>query len=151
MRMPLAIAALCLSAFAARGEDQAGVKWDQLRPDNRVSAQMLCGLSMLMFVQEVVGQCHLHSLSIDDARERAIHRIEDFVSANSSQRPSMSVFVEMRRAIGENFRKSTDHRVCSDPSFDKWWRGGTPAELDASVEKMLTTTFDPNRRIPCGR
>ena len=145
-----AVLILFPGAAASEDQDKAGVSFGELRPDSKVSADMLCGLGLLMFVQEVVAQCEMPKLPIDHARERAIQRIEDFVVTNSSQHPKSSVFVEMRRAIGDGFRKSPDHRACNDPGFEKWFRGGNAAELDASVEKMLTSPFDPNQNVPCG-
>jgi hypothetical protein len=151
MQWRLAFVVLCLSTQVARCEDQIGPNWKALRPDSKVSGQVLCGLGMLIFVQEVVAQCPLPKLPIDAARERAIRRLEEFIVANSSQHPQMDTFAEMQREIGDGFRKSPDHRqVCSNPGFDKGFRRGEPSEMDASVEKMLTTPFDPNQNVPCG-
>jgi hypothetical protein len=143
---------LLLSAQSAVGDEQAGLNWKDLRPGGKVSSELLCALSLTIFVEEAVNYCKFSRLPFDEATERGIKKMEEFVIANSVQHPQMSTFVEMRRAISESFKKATPgqlNTLCT-ADFDKWWRSASPSDVDASVEKLLATPFDPDRNIPCG-
>jgi len=144
-----AIVMLLLSVQTAASEDLTGPNWQELRPDSKVSMQILCGLGALRFIQEIVAQCQLPKTPMDNARERAIGRLEDFVIANSTQRPQTEMFEEMRRVFKEKINKSHYRLLCSQPDLI-WLHNGDPVKLDASVEEMLTKPFNPNQRNRCG-
>ena len=143
----LLAAAFALVAHGACGEDR--VTWDQLRPDSQVSGQVLCVLSLEMMTQEIVAKCSKPRKPIDDAIDRAVLSLQNFILTHSSQHLAPDLFAGMRRGVAEGLKRTPAGYECGGPGFDQAFRGVSPESLDAAIKVLLATPPKVGELVPC--
>ena len=136
----------------AISEGKKTVDFEQLRPDSRVSAQMLCALIVGITVQVIVADCNLPRKPVDAAIDRSIVAVEAFIIANSSQHPTQDTMTGLKQHMSdwylESAKKLTPEMTCGGKGFDKWFRSATPEEIDAGTKTLLETPPKPGN-VPC--
>ena len=135
---------------AALADDRKPLDYRQLKGDDKISGQMLCALVLGIMTETIVANCKLTRKPADDAIDRAVLSIENYMIANSSQHPTQETFETLRKDFSENLKraKTPPEAACGGKDFDKWFRSDTPEQIDANVRKLLATPPGPDP-VPC--
>lgn len=136
---------------AAMPESQNRFDFKQLKPDDKISGQILCTYMILITVQAMVAECKLPRKHIDGAIDRGIGTLEYFIITNSSQHPTQETFNIQKRHTADWYSenvKKLPPEICGGKALDNWPRSATPEEFDAGIKTILQTPPKPGN-VPC--
>jgi hypothetical protein len=112
---------------------------------DRGAGAVICIWEITLIVQEQTAACVLPRRPVDDAIDRAIVAMEDFVLANASAHPT--------RATLETFKRNTASMRQVQPQFCQSQfleqaRGRSPEQVEADMKKLLAVPREPQLN-PC--
>jgi hypothetical protein len=152
MRKPLAsmaIAAALLGgapAFPQPRDDNFALGRAQFAYDDTGSGAVLCAWSIYLETQAATAACGLPRTPTDDAIDKAVLDIDDFIMANSSLHPTRSALEKFKRGTSEAFIHQLHGR-----DFENYCRGrdlatfrsGSPVSMASSVRALLAKPREP--------
>jgi len=151
-RLPLVgascVAALSIGAAAAPGQVSRPFVLgpDQFKFDETGSGAVLCVWSIYLETQAATKACGLKRRPADDAIDRAILDIDDFIIANSSLHPTRAALEDFKQRTNEVFLhdlERRDFRKYCDGADLEGLRSETPDGVASSIRALLATPREP--------
>jgi hypothetical protein len=143
-----------LSSTASHAEDKMVLGARQFEADKSGKGAVLCIWSVYMSIQTHTRLCNLERKPVDDAIDKAITTIDDFIIQNSSLHPTPSMLQDFKRRTEEadlQFIQSHDptkERYCHRSDLAEKIRSLSPEQIDQNVKELLATPREPTAN-PC--
>ena len=145
----LVVAGLLFSASSVSRAQQGNhfaLGPDQFKFDSTHGGAVLCAWAIYLETQAATKACGLPRTPTDDAIDKAVLEIDDFIIANSSLHPTRSALEDFKRQSSESFirdlRKGGLQTYCGGQELQTF-RRGSPAQIEASVRQLLATPREP--------
>lgn len=146
LALPAVVAAAALIVASARGDERMVLGRRQFEADKSGKGAVLCTWSLYLSTRNLAAACGLPRAPTDDALDRAIAEIDDFILANSSLRPDRTALERFKRDAADSelarARQSGLDNACSNDMV-KFLRSLPPAKIEASVKELLATPREP--------
>ena len=115
----------------------------QFEFDNDKGA-VLCAYAIYVDVQAETAFCKVERTPVDDAIDRAVLNMEDFIVANSSLHPTRAALEEFRRNAAASYvRDATARgRLCHSPEIEAF-RHQEPEKIRTGVAALLAVPREP--------
>jgi TonB family protein len=114
--------------------------------DTSGSGAVLCAWSIYLETQAATKACALPRTPTDDAIDRAVSDIDDFIIANSSLHPSRAALDDFKRRTSEAFIDQLHRRdfesFCGGSDL-AMFRSGSPIRVASSVRTLLAKRREP--------
>jgi hypothetical protein len=140
---------LCLGATGTRSaaqEERMVLGQDQYKFDNTKSGAVLCVWAIYLETQAATKACGSRRRPVDDAIDRAILDIDDFIIANSSLHPTRAALNDFKRRAAEasasELRGRDLQKFCDGPDLEGF-RSSSPEQVAASVRSLLSVPREP--------
>lgn len=143
--MIAAAISLALTA-SAKCEDRMVLGPDQFKEDKSGAGSVLCVWSLYLSVQALTAACALPRRPVDDAIDRAIVAIDEFILANSSLHPTRSMLEQFKREAAEgevsSVRRWRGPEFCKNDDFELF-RSPAPKKIEEGVKELLAVPREP--------
>ena len=141
-----AIATVALTVAPTRSEDRLVLGPRQFEADKSGKGAVLCTWSLYLSTRTLAAACELPRQPADDAIDRAIAEIDDFILANSSLHPDRAALERFKRDAADSElalarRRGLDSACRND--MVKFLRSAPPDKIEASVKALLATPREP--------
>lgn len=154
------IAAVVAGAFvasssgAAVAEDKMVLGPRQFDRDTTGKGAVLCVWSIYLSVQTQTKACNIERKPVDDAIDRAVAAMDDFIMQNSSLHPTPEMLQDFKRRAAESELKfirdhgEANEQYCKRNDLIEHFRSLRPEEIDQNMKELLATPREPTMN-PC--
>jgi hypothetical protein len=144
----------CLWSATSRAEDKMVLGPRQFERDTTGKGAVFCVWSIYLSVQTYTRACHVERKPVDDAIDKAIAAIDEFIMQNSSLHPTPSTLQDFKRRAAESelrFIQGSDpnkEKYCQRNDLVEHFRNVGPEQIDQNVRELLATPREPTMN-PC--
>jgi hypothetical protein len=133
-----------VSAVPVLAEDRMVLGPRQFEADT--SGAVLCVWSIYLTIQAAIVACGIPRQSSDDAIDKDITEMDEFILANSSLRPTRTMLDDFKRRTAERemsiLRQQGLQKFC-DGSDIKHFRNLSPDYIQTEIRKLLAVPREP--------
>jgi hypothetical protein len=140
----VSFAALML-VVPAFGQERMVLGPRQFEHDQSGKGAVLCTWSIYLSVQQVTKICGLPRRTTDDAIDKAIEAIDEFIIANSSLRPNKRMIEEFKHAAEQQqlrLLRQQQKNFCANNDIE-FFRKPSPEQIQESVKSLLSVPREP--------
>ncbi len=142
----IAAAMIVSLAMPAPGQDQPVPKPPVAQWDSTGKGAVLCIWMLYLITQAIVTECGSPRTPTDDAMDQAILDIDEFILANSSERPTRAGLQDSkRRTVEEQIngaRQAYQKRFCQIPFIGKF-REQAADKIKEGTKDLLSIPREP--------
>jgi len=127
------------------GQDRMTLGPRQFEGDKSGAGAVLCDWSIYLSVQAQTAACALPRRPTDDAIDRAIVAIDEFILANSSLHPTRSTLEDFKQRAAASVRGALQARgpdFCKNSDLEGF-RSPSPEKIQAGVKALLAIPREP--------